>query len=69
MTTKHNRPAGANGRAATGTNDTNFLRQYTTDSMLVVLEGDGCRRCGGLLLFDRRRLIIYCILCESEVRQ
>ena len=32
MTTKHNRPTGANGRAATAANDTTFQRQYSSST-------------------------------------
>ena len=32
MTTKHNRPAGANGRAATAANDTAFQSQYSSST-------------------------------------
>ena len=32
MTTKHNRPAGANGRAATAANDTAFQPQYSSST-------------------------------------
>ena len=44
MTTKHNRPAGANGRAATAANDTNFQPQYsssTTVRSTLVRRADG----------------------------
>lgn len=44
MTTKHNRPAGANGRAATAANDTTFQPQYsssTTVRSTLVRRADG----------------------------
>jgi LAS superfamily LD-carboxypeptidase LdcB len=42
MTTKHNRPAGANGRAATAANDTNFQRKYSTPVRVIpVRRADG----------------------------
>ena len=56
MTTKHNRPAGANGRAATAANDTTFQPQYSSSTSVRSIP---IRRADGRIVGHLRGDVLY----------